>query len=162
MTSGRIHAMLRALVLAISLSACAPVQSAILQPPSVVARSWLLADLSSNQVLAADKPDERMEPASLTKLMTAYVVFMALREKKLVLEQPVKVSERAGRAPGSRMFIQPGKAVTVDELIRGMEVQSGNDASIALAEAVAGSEETFVQAMNRVAASLGMKNSHFM
>src|SRR5579871_1491660 len=122
-----------AIVLA-SLSAVA----AAPQPPGVSGRSWLLADLSSNQLLAAEKAEERTEPASLTKLMTAYLVFGALRDKKLALEQQVSVSERAWRAPGSRMFIQPGRPVSVDELIRGMEVQSGNDACIALAEAVAG------------------------
>ena len=119
----------------------------------------MVGDLSSGQVLAAEKADERVEPASLTKLMTAYLVFAALRDKKLTLEQQVNVSERAWRAPGSRMFIQPRRPVTVDELIRGMVVQSGNDACIALAEAVAGSEEVFAQMMNREAARLGMKNT---
>jgi D-alanyl-D-alanine carboxypeptidase (penicillin-binding protein 5/6) len=132
------------------------------QPPAVIGKAWLIAELSSNQVLGAEKPDERIEPASLTKLMTAYLVFSALRDKKLTLEQQVNVSERAWRAPGSRMFIQPGRPVSVDELIRGMEVQSGNDACIALAEAVAGTEDVFVQLMNREAARLGMKNSRFM
>ena len=133
------------------------------QPPAVVARSWLLVDLSGSQlVLGGERADERIEPASLTKLMTAYLVFTALREKKLTLEQQARVSEHAWRAPGSRMFIQPGRPVTVDELIRGMEVQSGNDACIALAEAVAGSEDVFVQMMNREAERLGMKNTHFM
>jgi len=113
-------------------------------------------------VLVAEKADERMEPASLTKLMTAYLVFSALRDKKLALEQPVPVSAHAWRAPGSRMFIDPRKPVTVDELIKGMEVQSGNDACIALAEALAGSEEAFAQLMNREADRLGMKDTHFM
>lgn len=132
-------------------------------PPAVVAHAWLLVDLSGNrQVLGGERAEERIEPASLTKLMTAYLVFTALREKKLSLEQQARVSERAWRAPGSRMFIQPGRPVTVDELIRGMEVQSGNDACIALAEAVAGSEDVFVQMMNREAERLGMKNTHFM
>ena len=138
------------------------VQAAAPQPPSIAGRSWMLGDLSSGQVLVAQKADERVEPASLTKLMTAYVVFQALREKKLSLEQPVNVSERAWRAPGSRMFIQPGTPVTVEELIRGMVVQSGNDACIALAEAVAGAEETFVQLMNREAERLGMKGTRYM
>ena len=136
--------------------------AAVPQPPSVVGRSWVIGDLSSGQILAAQKADERIEPASLTKLMTAYLVFAALRDKKLALEQQVGVSERAWRAPGSRMFIQPRRPVSVDELIRGMVVQSGNDACIALAEAVAGSEEVFVQMMNREAARLGMKSSKFM
>jgi D-alanyl-D-alanine carboxypeptidase (penicillin-binding protein 5/6) len=137
------------------------VQAAAPQPPSVVGRSWVVVDLSSNQVLAAEKPDERVEPASLTKIMTAYVVFQALRDKKLALGQKILVSERAWRAPGSRMFIRVGTQVGVDELIRGMVVQSGNDACIALAEAVAGNEEVFVQMMNREAQRLGMKNTSF-
>jgi D-alanyl-D-alanine carboxypeptidase (penicillin-binding protein 5/6) len=132
------------------------------QPPAVVGRAWIVADLSSGQLLAAEKPDERMEPASLTKLMTAYVVFGALKEKKIALEQPVSVSETARRAPGSRMFIEPRRPVTVDELIRGMVVQSGNDACIALAELVAGTEEAFAQRMNREAERLGLKGTKFM
>jgi D-alanyl-D-alanine carboxypeptidase (penicillin-binding protein 5/6) len=137
-------------------------QAAAPQAPSVVGRSWVLGDLSSGQMLIAERPEERVEPASLTKLMTAYVVFQALRDNKLTLDQEVNVSERAWRAPGSRMFVQPRKPVTVDELIRGMVVQSGNDACIALAEAVAGNEEVFVQVMNREAARMGMKNTKFM
>jgi len=132
------------------------------QPPAVAGRSWVVGDLSSGQVLLAEKPDERVEPASLTKLMTAYVVFQALRERKLTLEQQVNVSERAWRAPGSRMFIHPRKPVSVDDLVRGMVVQSGNDACIALAEAAAGAEEAFVKLMNREAARIGMKNTKFM
>jgi serine-type D-Ala-D-Ala carboxypeptidase (penicillin-binding protein 5/6) len=129
--------------------------------PSIVGKAWMLLDLSSGQPLLAEKVDERFEPASLTKLMTAYLVFSALRDGKLSLTQPVKVSERAWKAPGSRMFIQPGKAVLVEDLIRGMVVQSGNDACIALAEAVAGSEDIFAQLMNREAERLGMKNTRF-
>jgi D-alanyl-D-alanine carboxypeptidase (penicillin-binding protein 5/6) len=136
-------------------------QAAAPQPPSVIGRSWMVGDLSSGQVLAAEKADERVEPASLTKIMTAYVVYQALRDKRLALDQQVTASARAWRAPGSRMFIEPRKPVTVEELIRGIVVQSGNDASIALAEAVAGSEEAFVQVMNREAARLGMKNTRF-
>jgi len=132
------------------------------QPPAVDGSAWLLADLSSGQILAADKADERFEPASLTKLMTAYLVFTALREKRISLEQQVAVSERAWKAPGSRMFIQPGMPVTIGQLIQGMEVQSGNDACIALAEAVGGSEDVFVQLMNREAERLGMKRTHFV
>lgn len=131
-------------------------------PPSVIGKSWIIGDLSSGQILAGQKPDERFEPASLTKLMTAYVIFAALRDRKLSLEQQVNVSVRAWKAPGSRMFIEPRRPVSVEELIRGMVVQSGNDACIALAEAVAGSEEVFVQLMNREAARLGMKNTKFM
>lgn len=131
------------------------------QPPGIDGHSWLLADLSSNQILASDKADVRFEPASLTKLMTAYLVFRALHEKQISLEQTIQVSARAWKAPGSRMFIQPGMPVTVGELIQGMEVDSGNDACTALAETVAGSEDVFVQMMNREAARLGMKNTHY-
>src|SRR5688572_32373840 len=92
------------------------------QPPQVVARAWVLADVSSGQILAAEKPAERFEPASLTKLMTAYLVFAALRDKKLSLEQRVNVSARAWKVPGSRMFIEPRRPVTVEELIRGVEI----------------------------------------
>jgi D-alanyl-D-alanine carboxypeptidase (penicillin-binding protein 5/6) len=137
-------------------------QSAAPQPPAIAGHAWMVGDLSSGQVLIAEKPDERVEPASLTKLMTAYVVFQALRDRKISLEQQVSVSERAWRAPGSRMFIQPRRPVSVEELIRGMVVQSGNDACIALAEAVAGAEEAFVQRMNREAARLGLKSTRFM
>ena len=136
--------------------------AAAAQPPPVIGRAWLLADLASGQVLAAERPDERFEPASLTKLMTAYLVFAALKEKKLSLEQPINVSERAWRTAGSRTFIEPRKPVAVDELIRGMVVQSGNDACIALAEAVAGSEEVFAQMMNREAQRLGMRETKFV
>lgn len=131
-------------------------------PPAVAARAWLLVDHSSGQPLASQNPDERVEPASLTKLMTAYLSFAALKQGLLKPDQQVPVSERAWKAQGSRMFIEPKKPVTVDELIRGMIVQSGNDACIALAEAVAGSEESFVGMMNREAARMGLKNTHFM
>jgi len=130
-------------------------------PPQIAARAWLLMDANSGQILASQGPDERIEPASLTKLMTAYLVFSALRDKKITLEQTVTVSERASRAGGSRMFIDPKKPVVVEELIRGMIIQSGNDACIALAEAIAGSEEAFVQLMNREAQRLGMKGTQF-
>jgi D-alanyl-D-alanine carboxypeptidase (penicillin-binding protein 5/6) len=131
-------------------------------PPPVMGKAWIVGDLTSGQVLIAQSADERFEPASLTKLMTAYLVFAALRDKKLTLEQQAPVSVRAWRAPGSRMFIEPRRPVTVEELIKGMEIQSGNDACIALAEAVAGSEDVFVQMMNREAQRLGMANTHFM
>jgi D-alanyl-D-alanine carboxypeptidase (penicillin-binding protein 5/6) len=131
-------------------------------PPAVIGKAYVVADISSGQILASEKADERFEPASLTKIMTAYLVFQALKEKKLTLDRTVPVSEKAWRASGSRMFIDPKNAVTVDELIRGMIVQSGNDACIALAEAIGGSEDVFAQMMNREAQRLGMKNSNFM
>ena len=131
------------------------------QAPTIAAKSWLLLDYSTGQALASYNPDDRVEPASLTKLMTAYVVLAALKEGKLTPTQAVPVSERAWKTPGSRMFIEPKKPVTVDELLRGMIVQSGNDACIALAEAVAGSEEAFAQMMNREAQRLGLKATRF-
>jgi D-alanyl-D-alanine carboxypeptidase (penicillin-binding protein 5/6) len=150
-------------ILAALLCLCAALaQAAAPQPPSVVGRSWMVGDLSSGQILAAQKSDERIEPASLTKIMTAYVVFQALQEKKLALGQLVNVSARAWRAPGSRMFIEPRRPVTVEELIRGMVVQSGNDACIALAELIGGSEDVFAQMMNREAARLGLKNTRYV
>lgn len=130
--------------------------------PPIAARSFLLLDHHSQQTLAGKTPDERIEPASLTKLMTAYLTFAALKQKQIQLTQNVPVSERAWKAEGSRMFIQPNRAVTVEELMRGMIVQSGNDACIALAELIADSEETFAQKMNAQAQQLGMKNSNFM
>jgi D-alanyl-D-alanine carboxypeptidase (penicillin-binding protein 5/6) len=160
--SPRMPMLQRFLFLLGCLFVAAPLLAQVPQPPQLVGRAWVLADLSSGQLLSVEKPDERFEPASLTKLMTAYLVFAALKDKKLTLEQPVNVSERAWKAPGSRMFIEPRRPVSVDELIRGMVVQSGNDACIALAEAVAGSEEVFAQMMNREATRLGMKNSKFM
>jgi D-alanyl-D-alanine carboxypeptidase (penicillin-binding protein 5/6) len=136
--------------------------AAAVPPPAVAAKSYLLVDVLSGQTLVAQTADEPREPASLTKLMTAYLVFRALKNRELVPSQMVTVSERAWRAEGSRMFIDPKKAVSVDELLRGEIVQSGNDAAIALAEAVAGSEEAFVEHMNREAARLGMKNTRFV
>jgi serine-type D-Ala-D-Ala carboxypeptidase (penicillin-binding protein 5/6) len=130
-------------------------------PPAVAARAWLLLDATSSQLIASRNPDERIEPASLTKLMTAYIAFAALREKSLALGQAIRVSDRAWRAAGSRMFIEPRKPVTVQELLHGMIVQSGNDACIALAEAVAGSEQAFVERMNREAQRIGMVNTNF-
>ncbi len=131
-------------------------------PPPVIGKAYIVADVSSGQILASEKADERFEPASLTKLMTAYLVFQSLKEKKLTLDRALPVSEKAWRAGGSRMFIDPKRPVTVDELIRGMIVQSGNDACIALAEAIGGSEDVFAQMMNREAQRLGMKNSNFV
>jgi D-alanyl-D-alanine carboxypeptidase (penicillin-binding protein 5/6) len=130
--------------------------------PAIAAKSYLLLDFNSGQLLASHNAQERVEPASLTKLMTAYLVFAALKQKTLRPEQIVPVSVRALHVDGSRMFIEPHKPVTVDELIRGMIVHSGNDACIALAEAVAGSEEVFAQMMMREARRLGMKNTIFV
>ena len=150
------------LLLVVSLHASSqPAAPAAPSAPAIAARSWLLLDYNSEQTLAANDPQQRVEPASLTKLMTAYVVFSALKQKTIRPDQQVTVSQRAWRAEGSRMFIEPARAVTVDELIHGMVIQSGNDACIALAETISGSEEAFVETMNREAQRLGMKDTHF-
>jgi len=129
------------------------------QPPNMAVKAYLLMDVTANQVLAAKDPDMAVEPASLTKLMTAYLVFDALKSKKLSLKQTLPVSERAWKMPGSKMFIDPKMQVPVEDLIKGMIVQSGNDATVVLAEGVAGSVERFVQLMNDQAAVLGMKRT---
>ena len=129
--------------------------------PQIGARSYLLMDFSSDRILVEEAADEPVEPASLTKLMTAYAVFKALDEGQISLTDQVRVSEKAWRTEGSRMFIEVGTDVRVEDLIRGMIIQSGNDASVALAEHVAGSEETFVGLMNQYAEMLGMTGSHF-
>lgn len=131
-------------------------------PPALAARAWVLIDHASGQLLAAQNPEQKVEPASLTKIMTSYLAYAALRDGKLKRDQVVPVSEKAWKAIGSRMFIEPKKPVTVDELLHGMVIQSGNDASIALAEAIAGSEEAFVNLMNAEARRLGLANTHYM
>ena len=139
-----------------------PANLIIPQAPILAAKSWLLLNVTSNQILTVGNPDARIEPASLTKLMTAYLSFKALRQKSIALNTVVAVSPKAWKAEGSRMFIEPNRPVTVDELLHGMIIQSGNDASIALAERVGTSEEQFAQMMNQQAAALGMTNTHFM
>ncbi|MBY4599443.1 serine hydrolase [Ottowia caeni] len=131
------------------------------QPPEIAAKSWLVMDVSAGQILASKDIDSPVEPASLTKLMTAYLVFDALRTKKVTLAQTLPVSERAWKMPGSRMFIDPKMQVPVEDLIKGMIVQSGNDATMALAEGVGGTIERFVQLMNDQAKALGMKNTSY-
>ncbi|WP_028604394.1 D-alanyl-D-alanine carboxypeptidase family protein [Ottowia thiooxydans] len=131
------------------------------QPPEVAAKSWLVMDVSAGQILGSKDIDSQVEPASLTKLMSAYVVFDALRAKKISLSQTLPVSHRAWKMPGSRMFIDPKMQVPVEDLIKGMIVQSGNDATVALAEGVGGTVERFVQMMNDQAKALGMKNTSY-
>ncbi len=131
------------------------------QPPEVAAKAYLLMDVTAGQILAGQDIDAPVEPASLTKLMTAYQVFDALRAKKLTLTQTLPVSERAWKMPGSRMFIDPKMQVPVEDLLKGMIVQSGNDATVALAEGVAGSVERFVQLMNDQAKVLGMTKTAY-
>lgn len=149
------------LVSCLAIAAAARAATPIPAPPAIDARAYVLLDAHSGRVLAASNPDERMEPASLTKLMTAYAVFKALKEGRLKLDELVTISERAWRAEGSRTFVQVGTRVPVEVLVKGMIVQSGNDATIALAERVAGTEEAFAQLMNAYAKELGMRSSHF-
>ncbi|MBP6893678.1 MAG: D-alanyl-D-alanine carboxypeptidase family protein [Gammaproteobacteria bacterium] len=147
------------LVVAATVSTLAGAQAPI--PPEIAAKSYLLLDVTANQILAEKDIDSPVEPASLTKLMTAYLVFDALKAKKISLTQTLPVSTRAWKMPGSRMFIDPKMQVPVDDLIKGMIVQSGNDATMALAEGVGGSAENFVRLMNEQAKALGMKNTGY-
>ena len=140
--------------------AAAP-QTQIPPPPELKARSYIVLDHDSGRVLAALEPDSRQEPASLTKLMTAYGVFHALKEGRIKLTDMVTISEKAWKMEGSKMFVEVGKQVSVENLLQGMIVQSGNDATVALAEFVGGTEDTFVQMMNTYAKQLGMSGSHF-
>ena len=134
-----------------------------LPAPAIAARSWLLLDASSNQILASQDPDQRIEPASLTKIMTAYLAFSAVRDKKLDLNQTINVSVNAWKVDGdsSKMFIEPNTAVRVNDLLYGLIVQSGNDAAVTLAEAVAGNVPAFADLMNREAQRMGLKNTRF-
>lgn len=131
--------------------------------PTIAAKSWLLLDATSGQVIASQEPNLRIEPASLIKIMTAYVTFGALRDKKLDIKQMVNVSTRAWKvdASSSKMFIDPATPVSIDDLLHGLMIQSGNDAAVALAEAVAGDEATFVTLMNKEAERMGLKASRF-
>lgn len=131
-------------------------------PPDIAGRAYILNDFYSGQTLAARDPDTRVEPASLTKLMTAYLTFKALKEKRLTLDQTLTVSEKGWKTEGSRMFLDPKIPATVNDLIHGMIIQSGNDACVTLAEAIAGSEEVFGQMMSREARRLGMNGTHFV
>ncbi|MBS1189702.1 MAG: penicillin-binding protein 6, Serine peptidase family [Rhodocyclaceae bacterium] len=157
------HSLLSRLALSLSLIVLAGAAAAqqLPVPPSLAANSWLLLEYGSGQVLTAEKADERIEPASLTKLMTAYLTFAAIRQKTIAVDQAVPISKKAWQTGGSKMFVRVDTQVPVEDLIKGMIVQSGNDACIALAEAVAGSEENFAQMMNREAQRLGMKNTSF-
>lgn len=130
-------------------------------PPPVAAKAHILLDFHTGQLLSEQNADARLEPASLTKIMTAYVVFDALKNGKIRMTDQVTISERAWKMGGSQMFIEVGKQVAVEDLVKGMVIQSGNDASVALAEHVAGSQEAFASLMNRHAERLGLTNSHF-
>jgi D-alanyl-D-alanine carboxypeptidase (penicillin-binding protein 5/6) len=151
----------RALAPILAFFLCFPAFAQAPQPPEVAARSYLVLDVTANQILGARDIDVPVEPASLTKLMTAYLVFDALRARKIDLKQPLPVSRRAWKMPGSRMFIDPSMQVPVEDLIKGMIVQSGNDATVALAEGVGGTVERFVELMNQQAKAMGLKGTSY-
>jgi len=134
----------------------------IAPPPALAIKAYLLEDFNSGSIIASSKKDERIEPASLTKIMTAYITFDAIRHGHLKLGQTLPVSEKAWKTEGSKMFIEPNTPVTVDELLHGMIIQSGNDASITLAIGVAGTEEQFAEMMNKQALKLGLTKTHFI
>lgn len=140
---------------------CLSAAAQSLQPPEIAARSYLLLDVTANQTLGAKDADKPVEPGAFTKLMAAYLVFDAVRSQKLDLKQALPVSTRAAKMPGSRMFINTGMQVPVQDLIKGMVVRSGNDATMALAEAVAGTAEQFVYLMNQQAKAFGMQSTTF-
>jgi D-alanyl-D-alanine carboxypeptidase (penicillin-binding protein 5/6) len=150
------------LLLGLWLAAAAQASVPVPTPPSVAGSGHLLIDMHSGRVLAESNADARLEPASLTKIMTAYVVLREIAEGNIQLQDQVLVSEKAWRTGGSRMFIEVGKRVSVEDLLKGMIIQSGNDASVALAEHIAGSESTFAALMNTHAQRLGMGHSHFV
>lgn len=149
--------------LAASLIVISAAHAQSVPPPSIAAKSWTLLDATSGQIIAAQDQSARIEPASLSKIMTAYVTFGALRDKKLTLDQMINVSVRAWKVDpsSSKMFIDPAVPVSVNDLLHGLMIQSGNDAAVALAEAVAGDEGTFVVLMNREAQRMGLKNTKF-
>jgi serine-type D-Ala-D-Ala carboxypeptidase (penicillin-binding protein 5/6) len=155
----------KSLILIALLGQVAPLPAAAVPtpaPPVIGSKSHLMIDAETGRVLAENQPDERLAPASLTKLMTAYVVFRTLAEGQVTLDETVTISERAWRTGGSRMFVEVGNRVPVQDLLLGMIVQPGNDASVALAEHIAGTEAVFAEMMNQSAAALGMAGSHFL
>ena len=153
---------MRFLVFCLALLSVAASYAQPLSEPAIGARAWILIDYATGQVLAAHEADTRLDPASLTKVMTTYLVADALAQKTLSLQQPVTVSERAWRTQGSRSFVPVNKGVLVDDLFKGMVIQSGNDASVALAEAIGGSEDAFAAMMNRTAQRMGLKDTNFL
>jgi len=150
--------LLALLIPAVSWSAAKPIPN----PPSLDATSYFLVDFDSGRVLAEDNPDETVEPASITKLMTAYLVDKAIADGDVQLDEMVTISEKAWRMQGSKMFVEVGKQVSVEDLLKGLIIQSGNDASVALAEHIAGSESAFAGYMNHQAKLLGMSNTHYV
>lgn len=147
-------------ILVVNASFAAP--RAIPKAPQLAAKGYFLQDFNSGHIIAEDNADQRMEPASLTKMLSAYIVASELKQGNISLQDKVTVSEKAWRMPGSRMFIEVGKQISVEDLLKGVIIQSGNDATVALAEHVAGSEDAFVSLMNDYAARLGMASSNFV
>jgi len=150
-----------ALIFLLLFGAHAQANTGLIAAPKIAAKGWVLADFHSGQVLAEHRADDRIDAASLTKLMTAYVVFKELRAGKLKLSEPVKISKAAWNMPGSRMFVRAGSEASVEELIQGLLIPSGNDAAVALAEHIAGSESAFVTRMNTEAKTLSLLNTRF-
>lgn len=161
----KLHPLLRRVLLTVAVIVM-PVfawasETAIPASPQLAAKSWILIDADSGRILAEQSSDQRLPPASLTKLMTSYIVTVEINRGQIKESDVVRISEKAWRTGGSRMFLDIGKEVSVDDLLHGIIIQSGNDASVAMAEHIAGSEEAFADRMNRTAAELGMKNSQF-
>ena len=141
-----------------AMAQAAPVPS----PPKLAAKSFLLVDFNSGRILAEKKINKKVEPASITKLMTAYVIYKEIESGRLSLEEKVTISKKAWKMKGSKMFIEVGKEVLVEDLLKGLIIQSGNDATVALAEHIAGSESTFADYMNQYAQQLGMTDTNFV
>ena len=131
-------------------------------PPAMAAKSYILMDFGSGRILASKEPDKRVEPASITKIMTAYVVYKEIEGGRLQMQDMVTISKKAWQMGGSKMFIEVGKQVSIDDLLKGLVIQSGNDAAVALAEHVGGSEEVFASLMNQYAGKLGMKSTNYV
>jgi D-alanyl-D-alanine carboxypeptidase (penicillin-binding protein 5/6) len=158
----RLTRLLPAILLLFAVSGLQAEPLPVPKAPSTGAKAFILQDFNSGRIIAEQDADKPVDPASITKLMTAYAVFKELHSGKISLSDIVTISEKAWRTPGSRMFVEVGKQVSVEDLLQGMIIQSGNDATVALAEYVAGSEDSFAALMNRHAETLGMKGSHFM
>jgi len=163
MPASRVRQLTRVLIAVLAIGSAAAQQPSVPvpDPPSIGAESYILRDHHSGRVLAARQPDDRRDPASLTKLMTAYVTFNELEAGNISMDDKVRISDKAWRAEGSRMFVEVGDQVRLENLLKGMIIQSGNDASIALAEHMAGDESAFAQVMNQYAAQLGMENTQY-
>jgi D-alanyl-D-alanine carboxypeptidase (penicillin-binding protein 5/6) len=158
----RLTRLFTAILLLFAVSALRAEPLPVPKAPSIGAKAFILQDFDSGRIIAEKDADKPVEPASITKLMTAYAIFKEMRGGKITLSDMVTISEKAWRTPGSRMFVEVGKQVSVEDLMQGMIVQSGNDATVALAEYVAGTEDSFAALMNRYAAALGLKGSHFV